>query len=393
MNKKAKEEVLRKTFKAKVVLDEESTSLLEEVSSNMVALWNLAHDQITAWLSENKDKLKEERKVINAFALNYWLTPIRQSNSEINRVSSDICQQVCKLLVGAFDSFWALKSKNDPKARWPKKKGSEEKPFQGFQTLGFQTAKISPDSTQIFLPTLDKKRITVDLPGYLQRSIHGKQVKYVTLYKTEGEFWISVVCSSKLPNLRTEGIIRVLDFGAGNLALSDSDGSEFSIPARREDKWVREQVRKIENRGRLRMKGSRGHKRLMSARRGMFGGSQNQHIDHQKKVADAVCEQKVRCLVIGKPKTRIGLAQAGTADQSWGVQNTGYMARLMSFIKNKAKERGIQVIEVEDPRRKGQLDDPDSKFNATRDMLSVHLATLGLEMPKSFVKRGFKFSM
>src|SRR5690606_20600632 len=136
-----------------------------------------------------------------------------------------------------FDSFWALKKKNDPKAKWPKKKGSEEKPFQGFLTLAWQTAKFSKDGQSILLPSLDKNRVSVELPKYLRDSIKGRQVKYVKMYKNrEGEFWISLVCASGVPELRCEGIFRAIDLGAGHIAISDSDGSEFLIPTRREDK-------------------------------------------------------------------------------------------------------------------------------------------------------------
>ncbi len=390
--KKQKTELLHRTFKCKVDLSDEAKSIFEQVSITMVILWNMAHDQIVQWMSENKDKPKDERKAVNTFALNYWLTPVRASNREIDRVSSDICQQVLKILMGGFESFWALKKNNDPKARWPKKKGSEEKPFQGFLTIAWQTAKLSRDGTQILLPSLDKKRVVIELPKYLRESIQNKLVKYVKMYKNQkGEFWLSLVCVSKLPQLRTEGIVRAVDFGAGHVAVSDSDGSEFLIVTRREDKWVRQQVRSIENRTRLRKKGSRGYKKLMDARRGIFARSENQHVDHQRKIAHAICEEKVRCLVIGKPKTRIGLAQSDSGDQNWGVQNTGYMGRLMLFIKEKAKERGIEVIEVSDPKRSGDIDDPESKFNATREMLGVGCSEKsGTSVPSKFTRKGFR---
>lgn len=379
---------LRKAYKAAIILSAESEKAVRFLSSVMIHIWNAAVVQAEEWLEK-----KEKR--VSVFSFNYWLTSMREKSVKLKDgtevkldcVSVDIEREVLRKLAGSYDSFFKLKKNKDARARKP---GIKEEHW--FQTLSWSSFSIADGV--LYAPGYNRTRVEIPLGEYLREKIQGKEVVHVTLAFRDGQFELSLVTASPLPPMiENPAFFRAIDLGAGDVAVTDSDGSEFLIPARRSDKFWRKHVRQIEARTRLRKKGSRGYRRLMEARRTVFNKSMDQHVSYQRKLADALVEKKVQCLVVGKPHTRLGLAKTeeGTPDQHWGVQNTGFMHRLLRYLKEKAEERGVRVIELPDPRRKGNTDNPEDKLHASRELLSQGLTGTAMAMPVAFTKKSFCF--
>ena len=389
MKKKRGGEKLRHTYQQKVVLDKSTTLSVEFLSQVMICLWNLAVLQAEKWL------LSKE-KAITAYSFNYWLTGMRNNSIQINcqeiclaEISSDLSREVLRKLAGSYQSFFELKKKKD----WAAKKPSAKKLDQ-FQTLSWSTFKVTNEKNQgkIILPKGAGESLEIAVPKYLWDKVVGREIVHITLSKKDGYFFLSLVVVEPLPKLRENPtFFRAIDLGAGDIAVSDSDGSEFLIPARRPDKyWARER-KIVEIRQAKCEKRSRTWKKRAVAWKKKHELSRNQHISYQRKLADALVEEKVECIVLSKPRTRLGLAKIGEAKQHVGVQNTGYMFRLLIFIKEKAAERGVPVVEIADPRRDGALDDPNTKLFASRKLLAESMAKVGLSYPAEFRREGFSF--
>lgn len=381
---------LRKAYKAKVTLSEAAAKQVMLLSRVMIHLWNLAVVEAEKWLEK-----KEKR--VSAFSFNYWLTETRKKSVTLKdgtlvsfgEISSDMEREVLRKLAGSYDSFFQLKKNKDARARKPAPK--EE---HWFQTLSWSSFSIADGV--LYAPGYQRERIQIPLGEYLREKIQGKEIVHATLtfHRYSGAFELNLVVASPLPPVvENPTFFRAIDLGAGDVAVTDQDGSEFLIPSRRSDKFWRKQVRHIEARVRLRVKHSLGWKRLMGARRSVFNKSMDQHISYQRKLANALVEKKVECIIIGKPLTRLGLAKSagGTPDQHWGVQNTGYMFRLLRFIKEKAEERGVCVVEYDDPRRKGSVDNPEDKFHASRTLLAKRLEGMSITVPTIFTQKHFAF--
>lgn len=409
---------LRKSYKAKVNLPEDAAKQVRFLSRAMVCLWNKGIGEAELWLEENRERKErirynsealgglpaEVKRIfyndkchrLSAYAFNYWLTKARGESItlkdgtevKLDAASVDMEREVLRKLAGSYKSFFKLKKQNkDARARAP---GPKEEHW--FQTLSWSSFSIADGV--LYAPGYDRKRIEIPLGEYLRKCIQGKEVAQATLAYRGEAFELSVVTTSPLPpQIERPKFFRAIDLGAGDVAVTDSDGTEFLIPSRRSDKYWRKQVRHIEARTRLRKKASRGYERLMKARRAVFSKSMDQHVSYQRKLAHALLEEKVECFVIGKPKTRLGLAKTeeGTPDQHWGAQNTGYLFRLLRFIKEKAEERGVRVLEFEDPRRRGSMDVAENKFHASRALLAKGLEETALHMPRSFSQKHFKF--
>jgi hypothetical protein len=440
-----KEEVklgLRKAYKEQFVegrkrvsLSEETLKAITHLSRVMIHLWNMAQmecehrldvrTQVTTalkvWRKKKTDVAEEysfndvfgnpfttmldgdtmERLKgvlsISAIGLNYWLIAVRSTATitlesgeiiALKRVNNDLCREVLKKLAGSYSSFFKLKKKKDKRARKPGQKQED-----WFQTMSWSTATFNENS--ILVSGIDRARIEIPLDEYLQEKVKGKKIVHATLSKNrDGIFELSIVAASELPALiENPKLFRAIDLGAGDIAVSDSDGSQYLIPVRRPDKFWMPNIMSVEKRQEACTETSRLSKRLANFRKYMHERSGEQKKSFQRKLARALFEDKsVECIVIGKGQTRLGLAQSkdGTAKQHYGAQNTGYLFRQFLFLKEKAEERGISVIESPDPKRKGNLR-PKNKFFASRELLRHALRARGLPMPKEFTLKEFYF--
>jgi putative transposase len=357
----------------------------------MAQLWNLGLIQAGFWL--------KSKKRISSFSFNYWLTGARVatvvlddgSRVNLSEISSDLEREILRKLAGSYDSFFTLLKNKDKRARPPWKRTEDR-----FSTLSWSQFSIDEKGV-IRLPCEKDQPIKTHVGEYLLRCIDGKGLVYATIsLNRDDQFELALVTAEPAPPVSDNPkFFRSIDLGAGYVAVTDSDGSEFVIPTRRPDKFWRRKVKIIDARAENRKKDSLGWKRLMRVRRKIWNKSCNQHTSHQRKLAHALLERKVECLIIGKPKTRLGLAQSksGTADEHWGSQNTGYMFRQLLFLKEKAVERGVRVVEIPDPKRTGEMENPDSKFFATRAMLKQVLDERKIPdlFPGNFSRKHFYF--
>lgn len=389
-------EKLAKTLKGRVSLEDEEVLFLGRVLTH---LWNLALAQVQVWLEHNKTVGDGHKKVsITPITLNFWLTTVKNtvftledgSTVTLKDVSVDLSRQVLKMLAGGWQSYFELRKKGDTEARPPAPKKED-----WFQTMAWSSFTVLENT--ILVPGYQKKRIRLGLGEYLASQIKGKEVAYLTLYRNRfsGEFNLSVVVKTPAPQqIENPKVIRAIDLGAGDIAVSDSSGQEYLVPARRPDKHWMPLIAQVEQRAKRCVKGSRAYKRRMFARRTMHEKSGDQKNSYQRKLARALFSGEVEAIIIGKSKTRLGLAQSegGTPDQHYGAQNTGYLFRQLLYIKEKAKERGVPVIELPDPQRKGELDDAQNKFFASRALLALGCKKFGIDMPESFVQNDFVFN-
>lgn len=406
---KTKTEYVRKAYTQIISLDSTTEAKITELSQVLLALWNIGVHLGLQWLKVEPvepsfipDVLVKNQSP-TAFSYNYWLASARQRDWKLKlkdrevglaSISSDASREVLRKLAGSFQSYFELRKKKDPRARMPQIKLSE-----WFQTISWTVGTLDEEKETpraVIVPGMNKERISLSLGEYLREKLKGKRMVHITLSRTrDGEYKLSVVCASDLPEPNEKGtLVRAIDLGSGDVAVSDSSGAEYLIPTRRPDKYWRRHVKQVEKRVEACVKGSRAYKRRMSARRTMFEKMEHQHRDHQRKLADALASAEVRLIVVGKMKTRLGLARSerGTDDQHWGVQNTGYASRLRIFLKEKALERDIKMVELADPKREGALTEPEAKFNASRTLLKTQLETLALPLPTEFVRRKFIFA-
>lgn len=385
----AKQEYIRKTYCQEITPRTEDVPILDRTNSTLVDLWNKAIQQIDTWLSMSKGD--SNKKAITPISLNFWLTGVRSENQAFGDLSVVLEREMLRRLAGGFSSYFALLKKRDYKARPPSPR-EVEKCFIAL-TWTDKCFKILGNSLSTSVGSKVKVEFTIG--DYILERINslppGSKIAQVTVSKRDGKYWANFVCNIPKPvSLPTQGVIAV-DFGSGDIACSLSNGKEFLIPARRPDKKWRKEIFLVESRVSKCKKGSRAWERRMCARRIMHNKSQYQHADHQRKLANWLTSHSMN-IVVGRMKTRLGLSKSeGTPDQHWGVQNTGYSFRLLIFLKGKADEKGLKILEFKDPARDGDLDEPNSKFSASRKLLRSACTELGLSYPETFRNTSITF--
>ncbi len=385
----------------------------------MAHLWNIGVEQSKVWLEEvatERKKPEEERgktTPVNSFSFNLWLKKLRDAGTEVevnkgmkellSLASIDVSRQVLARVADGWKAFFEAKKRGDTEVRPPMPMNPDH-----FQALQWSAQHIRLVDGVLSLPAFSGIKLKLSLrqvvskqrgdnrpqeSNYLERMVGEKSVRYLTLTYDwrKDEFFLSCVVGLPPTPLKTENpsLYRAIDLGAGDIAVTDSDGSEFLIPLRRPDKWHQPEIAKINKR----LKKRRGSKKLKRARNHAFERQSDQFETFQKQLAHKLAEPKVECIVVGMQKIRLGLAQSedGTPKQHYGVQNTGNLFRLVLFLRSKCEERGIRFVELPDPRREGSLDDPESKFQASRNLLTQAVEGTGVSVPDKFVRKGFKW--
>jgi hypothetical protein len=389
-------------------------------------IWNLTIAELEQRINAQKAiresgrKLTEDEKRefgINWTSLSYWISPMMESNPALaGFMVLYFVHAVAKEAVASLASHNELKfNSGDHTAQRPR-----QKPEGSMVPITVTGVDISSDKQHLILPikTGSDGKLMIPVCKYLRRRLEGviKSVPGSKEVSSQGEFadvtvkwrpdmskWqVSVAIKYPIPKESTSNIIRALDLGS-NIAVSDSDGNEHLIDCRRPDKYWIPKIKSVEEKTEVCQKGSRRWKRRMNARRKMHKKSANQIQDFQRKLANMLVEiadaltKGVGTIIVGKGENcgiRLGLSKSedGTAKQHWGAQNTGYLFRLIILIKNKAIERGVKVIEVKDPKRIGDIEDPESKLHASRQMLSSHMESLGRQCPTEWVRKPFHVS-
>jgi hypothetical protein len=384
-SKEAKVLYRRKTYGQEIEFPAQHTEVFTRINTTLITLWNLALIQCLAWLEMPKES--PERKAITPISLNFWLTGVRASNADIAQVPIVLAREMLRRLAGSFGSYFALVKNGDKRARMPQQKDGEV-----FITLTWPEGSFIVNGDVLRVSIGNRQYAEFQLGTYLSKKLKDMptdgKIAHVTIAKREGLYWVQMVFNSPKPENQPSQSVLAIDLGSGSVVCSSSDGTEFSIPTRRPDKYWRKNIASVEGRLEECTKNSRAWRRRMGARRNMHHSSNTQHTDHQRKLAHhlvKLAQQKYSAIVVGKMKTRLGLARSdGTPDQHWGVQNTGYAMRLLIFLKEKAQEYGVPLIELPDPKRHGEMSDPNSKFHASRKLLLSGCDSFKVTPPREF---------
>jgi hypothetical protein len=358
-------------------------------------IWNLAFDQCEYWLGLPKGD--PNKKALTPFSMNYWLPTVADtvitlpSGEQLptGDLSSYMRREVCRMLAGAWQSYFELSKKKDKEARAPRKKSEG-----WFQTMAWPNPKVKTENgvSCFVLPVAKGWKIEIPFDRHLNSALEGKEIKEMKVSRVrrgqseEFCYKLSVVYAYYPPKpTEVPTLMRAVDLGAGDMAVCDSTGVSYLVPMRRPDKFWMKQIGDVEKRLESCKKGSRAWKRRMKARQRMHNRSGDQKTDFQRKLALSLVAKRLRddngkvvkwertcdIIVIGESKVRLGLAKSdnGVAKQHFGVQNTGYMDRLTRFIEEKAIEFGVLVVKVPDPPRSGNLADKTQKLGAAALLL------------------------
>jgi transposase len=434
---KKKKKILREAFAIPLSLSDDTVKTLEQTSELLRQFWNLCISEFYRRIEWNKNLRAYNIMLILACPegqnihlrkteslayqpMVYWFTPFCESATvtgpheeqiPLTDISVDLRREILRDIADSFVSWFEAMKRGDSETRPPSfaKEGY-------FQTLTWSaiTNLVIVDGV-ITLPLGKGLRINIPVlsqrpfgqkhrrsTNYLEEKIGPRKITQIIVSKRkDGRFWLSaVVDKGEEPKQKNEGIMRAIDLGVGDTAVADSNGIQFLIPMRRPEKALISQgekryeaITRLEHELEHGVQGSKHQALRLKKFRKLHARAANTRDTFQRQLAHALVEPKVKTIVVGYTPVRLGLAQSidGTAKQHSGVQNTGNMSRLLQYMKNKARERGVEIVIVQDPLRLGKLSEPESKLRAAQAMLCSEMEKRELSPPSSFVKKGFAF--
>ncbi|MCC6198779.1 transposase [Candidatus Nomurabacteria bacterium] len=293
---------------------------------------------------------------ISEFGMLYALGPIRNADPELLQLPLNDLQKPCRVLAKSWKSFFELNKRGDTEARPPRMKND-----LFFFTLQWEKPKVVRYGTDTVLLVNHKingiEGIGITLPLYVSNLLSEKSTRYVTIKRTfpfwdrRSKFEVNIVYETeRVETLPIDAHTKYagVDLGARRIILIQ-DGMVKTWHLEKWDQYFTKQRQAIEARMATKIKGSRAHVALFDARTKLSKKWADKQKDAQRKIAYEMV-QFADVFFVGETTIRLGLAKSekGSKGQHRAVQNTGNLARFVRFLKEKAIERGKQVIEVPD---------------------------------------------
>lgn len=329
-----------KTLQVKVKLDNLSKLKLETLSNEHRLVHNYLLDYV-------KKQHTCDFKTLFQLAKDF-------RNQNNLTISSKSCQNTARMFIQNVKSFYSLRKK-DKTAKFPYK----FKSFKYFTSFvhdvnGGNFDKFILEENLIKLKLQNKHTLDIQLPDIVHQTFSKEQLKTVTFYNKNNQFWISF--SYEVPakeDVSLNNNFLSIDLGLKSIATCFSNATEsFSIENSR-FKNLDRQVHKVQSKKDLCKQGSRRQKKLAKIQRKLAGKKSNKTKDFQHKVSKEivkVCkENNISKLIIGDIKTK-KLKDSKTANKGLNksTQNEGTLSRFKTFLVYKAKEVGIDVSLIDE---------------------------------------------
>ncbi len=384
--KRKKEEILARTIKWELALSPEQEALIIRISDGLREYYNWAleteqsaFDAYTAAVKANPEVKPNGKKHLNEIDLYSRFSPIRARDGDAGLYRATVpanwvLESSLKACTAAYRSFFALVKNGDHDARTPR--AHESGWFHTIQ--GGSAFSVKGDRVVLAPQIFGADTLAFPIPAAYQLKALAHSVRNAKFQITRSErnlqkpagFFISVTYEIPLPEqvpfVPEEAVYIAL--GASSIGVVSSKGEEV-IPLWRPDKHWKPRTVAIEatlgrnakapGHPRALQKGSRKWQKLEAKRRKMFrimGAQQMQNrrevvsIDLIKKVlsegvhgvhfvvTDLVVRSKEGKLADASKKGR-----GGHTGLNWAAQNTGTIAYLVDWLKEKVREHGGSV--------------------------------------------------
>lgn len=374
MAKGEKKAVLYRAAKFPIYPTIQQEELLLEISENLRLVWNQAlSERMLALASYRKQKVLRYTVIASAIAEALGDTPAtaikmptlfdqinaltqKRENEKFGATPRNWQEETLDRLDGSFKSFFSLVKNGDVNARPPR-----ERSQNFFQVIpGRSGFAVKNGFIEFASNIFGKGALRFKIPKYQQELLAtGTSKKFVIArdiadLSKESGWSISVVYEVPQPKSLPQEAEKVayLALGASSVGIV-GNGVELVLPFWRPDKHWKEKAEEIEARIKKSnlVKGSLAWKRLMAARKKIFGlMREQQRQNHREMVArllrvgshfvvtDYVVRSKQGKLADGGDSDR-----SGSTGLNWAAQNTGSFLDFVMHLEEKVKEVGGSV--------------------------------------------------
>lgn len=328
-----------KTLQVKVKLDDLSKLKLETLSNEHRLVYNYLLDYV-------KKQHTCDFKTLFQLAKDF-------RNQNNLTISSKSCQNTARMFIQNVKSFYSLRKK-DKTAKFPYK----FKSFKYFTSFvhdvnGGNFDKFILEENLIKLKLQNKHTLDIQLPDIVHQTFSKEQLKTVTFYNKNNQFWISFTYQVICPEIIKNKNLLSIDLGLSSIATCFSNvTNSFSI-ANSRFKKLEKQRRYLQSKVDTLKSGSRKHKKYSRNLKKTNLRKSNKQKDFQHKVSKKIVElcqkNSITNLIIGDIKTKkLSKSKVVNRHLNRSSQNEGTLSRFKTFIVYKAKEVGIDVSLIDE---------------------------------------------
>ncbi len=188
----------------------EQEQVLRDLSEKCRLIYNFA-------LDERKKVFEEEERSMSYIEQQNQLPKTKEEYPEYKWVYSKVLQYILRVLDADFRSFYALRKKGDDSARPPKFKGKRYFTTMVYNQSGF---KFGEGWIKFSHKHPSKTELKFDIPEKFSFDI----VKQVSIYKKDGDYYISVLYEKKEEEYADNGKYQAFDLGVVKHTAVNSKG-------------------------------------------------------------------------------------------------------------------------------------------------------------------------
>jgi putative transposase len=330
------------TQKIRIFPNKEQETLLWILSEKCRLIYNFA-------LSERREAYSNGTKGINYYKQQNDLPEIKKKYPEYNWVYSHTLQYTLRMLNAEYSSFFSLNKKGDKDARPPRFKSKDKFSALVFNHGGF---KVKDG----FVSISHKHPSSTPLKFRIPEKFKFGKIIQVNLNMQNGDFYISITYEKNEKKYVDNGIYQAFDLGIIKQTAVNSKGKFTDFKNKRPDKYWIGSIADVQRKLSHCRRGSHRYNFYEKTLNRLQSKSANQLKDIQHKLSRKIIDNtKANTIIIGdlsvKDMAKKENIPKGTnfrcaRSLHRGMQNTGSIARFVSFLDYKARLAGKKVIKI-----------------------------------------------
>ncbi len=310
--------------------------VLNDLSEKCRLIYNFA-------LKERKKAFEEDDKRISYIEQQNQLPKTKEEYPEYKWVYSKVLQYILRVLDADFRSFYALRKKGDDSARPPKFKGKRYFTTMVYNQSGF---KFGEGWIKFSHKHPSKTELKFDIPEKFSFDI----VKQVSIYKKDGDYYISVTYEEEEQEYVDNGQYQAFDLGVVKHTAVNSKGKTIEFTNERPDRYWEDKIRTVQSKRDHCKEDSRQYKRYDRALKRMKRKCADQMKDLQHKLSRKIVDNtKSNTIIVGDLSVKDMCSQNKyQKGLHRSLHNTGHIGRFVRFLTYKAQLVGKRVVEIDE---------------------------------------------
>ena len=321
------------TQRIRISPSKEQETLLWILSEKCRLVYNFA-------LSERREAYNKDIKGINYIKQQNDLPKIKKEFPEYKWVYSHTLQYTLRLLDADYKSFFKLNKNGDKGAKPPHFKSKDQ-----FNALVFNHGGFKIEEGYISIS--HKHPSSTPLKFKIPSKFRFDKVIQVNLTEQDKDFYVSITYEKKEKEYKDNGIYQAFDLGVIKQTAVNSFGKFVEFANKRADKYWDVSIQEVQRRLSHCRRGSHRYNFYKKTLNRLQAKSADQMKDIQHKLSRKIVDNtRANTIILGDLSVKEMSQESNKRGLNKSLQNTGSIARLVSYLTYKAQLAGKKVIKI-----------------------------------------------